>query len=69
MKKGFQVTEFTHFHLFLDILAVPLSLIMTIYLRTFPKNFTIKPGILRDFPSFSRKSREKRGGGKISTTM
>jgi hypothetical protein len=37
MKKGFQVTEFTHFHLFLDILAVPLSLIMTIYLRTFPK--------------------------------
>jgi nucleoid DNA-binding protein len=40
---------------------------MTIYLRTFPKNFTIKPGKLRDFPSFSRKSREKRGGGNIST--
>jgi hypothetical protein len=63
MKKGFQVTQIPNFHIFLDILAVPLSLIITIILRTFPINFTIKPGMLRDFPSFARKSREKRGRG------
>jgi hypothetical protein len=42
MKKGFQVTEIPHFHLFLDILAVLLSLMNDNLFTDFSKKLHYK---------------------------